>query len=308
MIFPVADAHCDFLYGMAYGGFDMNRCAQRQTTCLEHLEKGNVKLQFFAVWVDSKKHVPYARQCVEMIDAYYRMLDETPAIIPLTRDFDENGGRIASVLTIEGGEAIEGSLANLRIFHRLGVRAMTLTWNETNALAQPAMRKRAKGLTEFGRDVIREMDRLNMAIDLSHLSDAGIDDILEMTDSAVFASHSNARGAFKHPRSLKDVHIKEIARRGGVVGVNFYQPQLTDNAHAIIDDIADQIEYIADLGGIDCVAIGSDFDGMVRYPIGLENPSKMQGLLGELSLRGFAAEDILKIAYGNLSRYIKAFI
>lgn len=112
------------------------------------------------------------------------------------------------------------------------------------------MSRRNRGLTVLGRRVVEEMDRLGMAIDLAHLSDAGIDDILEMTDSAVFASHSNSREVYPHPRSLKDDHIKEIARRGGVVGINFYHEQLSGKYPSTSEDIVRHIDHVAGIGGI----------------------------------------------------------
>ena len=308
MQFPVADAHCDFLYGMVNRGYSIDSLTGDQTVYLPYLLKGGVSLQFFAAWIDSKLRVPYLQQCMDMIDAYYRMLEEhCDAFCPLSDHFNPSCGKIATILTIEGGEAIEGCLSNLRLFHRLGVRAMSLTWNESNALAHPAMSRRNRGLTVLGRRVIEEMDRLGMAIDLAHLSDAGIDDILEMTDSAVFASHSNSREVYSHPRSLKDDHIKEIARRGGVVGINFYHEQLTGKYPASSDDIVRHIDHVAGIGGIKSVCIGSDFDGMGRYPSDLNNPSQTQTLFERLLRMGYTEADISAIAYDNLYDYIIKF-
>ena len=308
MQFPVADAHCDFLYGMVNRGYSIDSLTGEQTVYLPYLSKGGVALQFFAALIDSKLRVPYLQQCMDMVDAYYRMLDEhSDMFCPLSDHFNPSCGKIATVLTIEGGEAIEGCLSNLRLFHRLGVRAMSLTWNESNALAHPAMSRRNRGLTVLGRRVVEEMDRLGMAIDLAHLSDAGIDDILEMTDSAVFASHSNSREVYPHPRSLKDDHIKEIARRGGVVGINFYHEQLSGKYPSTSEDIVRHIDHVAGIGGIKSVCIGSDFDGMGRYPADLNNPSQIQVLLERLLRMGYTEADIRAIAYDNLYDYIIRF-
>ena len=308
MQFPVADAHCDFLYGMVNRGYSIDSLTGEQTVYLPYLSKGGVALQFFAAWIDSKLRVPYLQQCMDMVDAYYRMLDEhSDMFCPLSDHFNPSCGKIATVLTIEGGEAIEGCLSNLRLFHRLGVRAMSLTWNESNALAHPAMSRRNRGLTVLGRRVVEEMDRLGMAIDLAHLSDAGIDDILEMTDSAVFASHSNSREVYPHPRSLKDDHIKEIARRGGVVGINFYHEQLSGKYPSTSEDIVRHLDHVAGFGGIKSVCIGSDFDGMGRYPADLNNPSQIQVLLERLLRMGYTEADIRAIAYDNLYDYIIRF-
>lgn len=307
-MYPIADAHCDYLYGAVNRNYDFDSPRGGQAIALPYMKEGNVRLQLYAVWVDSKIKKPYLHQCMEMVDAYHDMLAKHEELCVFDRDYVPESGKYATVLTVEGGEAIEGNIANLRVLHRLGVRAMALTWNYTNELAQPAMRKHAKGLTAFGRDVVREMCRLNMAIDTAHLSDRGIDDILELTDAPIFASHSNSRSVFEHPRSLTDEHIKEIASRGGVIGINFFHLQLTKRPTACIDDIIRQIERVAEVGGIRAVCIGSDFDGMGSYPEGLSNSSMLQKLPKRLEKLGYTEEQIAGIAYGNLADYMRRFV
>ena len=134
-------------------------------------------MQLFAAWMDPDEDVTFLQQCMSLIDAYKRMLAANSMLTPLTKDFEPGQGKIAAVLTIEGGEAIEERLENLRLFHELGVKAMTLTWNDQNELASPAMARRDKGLSRLGRSVVREMERINMAVDVAHLSDASIDGV-----------------------------------------------------------------------------------------------------------------------------------
>ena len=305
--FPMADAHCDFLYYMVTEDFDIRTLAKNQAIHLPYLKKGGVGVQFFAVWMDSERRVPYLQQAMDMIDAYYRMLDSSEELISFKPDFDPSCGKIATVLTIEDGSAIEGSLANLRLFHRLGVRAMTLTWNETNDLAAPAMRKGNKGLTKLGKRVIREMCDIGMAIDVSHLSDAGIDDILDIADRPIFASHSNARAIHDHKRSLCDRHIEAIAKQGGVVGVNFYSPHLCGEREATLNDIVAHILHILEVGGPDCPAIGSDFDGMEEYLPDMQNSSMLPNLADALLKAGISETQVRKICYDNLIGYISKF-
>ncbi|MDL2235879.1 dipeptidase [Christensenellaceae bacterium OttesenSCG-928-L17] len=306
--FPVADAHCDFLYGMYRYGYDIRTRKDAQTIYLPHMKKGNVRLQFFASWMDSALKTPYLQQCISMIDAYNRMLEENEELSPLTRDFDWNGGKIATVLTVEGGEAIEGSLGALRILKRLGVAAMTLTWNNNNELAFAAMKRQSKGLTALGREVVLEMERIGMAIDLSHLSDQGIEDVLALTTKPVFASHSNARQVYHTPRALPDEYIQEIAARGGVVGVNFFHKQLGANRCASMQDIVAHILHIVRVGGDDCCAIGSDFDGMTQYPADLPHSGEFPALCEALLCAGLRREQVQKIAFDNLCTYISAFL
>lgn len=306
--FPCADAHCDFLYGMQNHGYDISSPKGKQTINLADMNAGNVKLQFFAAWIDMLLKQNPLSQCMNMIDAYYRMIEANPILVPFDRNFDVNGDKIGVVLTIEGGEAIEGSVENLRMLYKLGVRAMTLTWNDVNSLAYPAVKKSRRGLSALGKEVVSEMNRIGMAVDLAHLGDAGIDDVLSITTQPVFASHTNARSVHNHPRCMQDAHIKAIADMGGVIGVNFYYKQLTNMKICSIYDVLNHIEHVIKIGGIDCCALGSDFDGMDKCPMGLENSSGFKSLAQGLLDRGFSDEDVYKIMYGNLAKYITNFV
>ncbi|MDR1620712.1 MAG: dipeptidase [Clostridiales bacterium] len=304
----VADAHCDFLYGMYRHHYDIRELSAGQSVYLPYLRQGGVKLQFFAIWIDRALKTPPLQQCLGMVDAYYRMLDENDTFTPLTRDFSPDGEKIATVLTVESGEAIEGSLAALRVLKKLGVAAMTLTWNQNNELAGAAMGRGGKGLTTLGRETVKEMERINIAVDVSHLSDEGIDDLLGMAQKPIFASHSNARGVYDCPRALADAHIAAIAAKGGVVGVNFFYKQLCGNSNAGIEDIVKHILHIVKVGGIGCCCIGSDFDGMTQYPRDLENSAMLQDLAAALLRTGLSREDVERVAYKNLYDYIIGFL
>jgi len=307
--FPVADGHCDFLYGMVQYGYDLNVPKPEQTICLRDMQQGGVGLQFFAAWTDMTLRTPPLHQCLAMIDAYERMLEANEdVLVPFTPDFVPGQGKIAALLTIEGGEAIDGSKAMLRTMRRLGVRAMTLTWNDNNELAGAAMDRGNKGLTSLGREIVEQMNELNMAIDVSHLSDRGIDDVLKYSTQPIFASHSNARAVFRSARSLGDDHIREIAKRGGTIGVNFYYQQLCAGKEATIADIVKHIRHIVRTGGIDCCAIGSDLDGMTKYPKDLRTSRDFPALAQALLHVGFTQAEVEKIFYKNLVRYISQFV
>lgn len=305
--FPVADAHCDFLYEMLHKGYDLKTPADTQQIKLSSLKSGGVKLQFFAAWVDKRLRNGYLDQALKLIDAYYRMLKTCSELAP----FDgvcADESKIYTVLSVEGGEAIEDSLENLRMFYKLGVRAMTLMWNYKNGIAYPAMGRTQKGLTRFGREVVQEMDRIGMAIDVSHLNDMGFDDVLAYSTSPIMASHSNSRSVFWNPRNLTDEQITLLAKRGGFIGVNLFQPQLCYGPECTITDVVRHIEHFASIGGVDCVGIGSDFDGMANAaPEGLFDSSGFPALFETLSKLGYSDDDIYKLAYGNLSRYIAYF-
>lgn len=309
MMIPVADAHCDFLYRMYQNGFEIQTLSPNQRIHIPFLQRGGVKLQFFAIWSDCQLKTPFLQQCIEMADAYERMLARNSDVLcKLTKDFSVDDHKIATVLTVEGGEVLEGSLGVLRTLKRLGVSALGLTWNNSNELAGAAMKRGAKGLTSLGKEVVLEMERIHIALDVSHLGDAGIDDALSIVNAPIFASHSNARSICNVPRCLQDTHIREIARRGGVIGVNFYHKQLSDRNEAQIRDIVAHILHIVKVGGVDACAIGSDFEGMVQYPIDLKNSAYMQDLLAALEHAGLRQEEIRKIAYSNLHDYILEFV
>jgi membrane dipeptidase len=308
MAFPVADGHCDYLYGAVQSGYDLDAPVRQQIMTLADMEEGQVALQFFACWTDMTLQAPPLHQCLAMMDAYNRMLETHESLIPLDKTFSPENGKIATVLTIEGGEAIDGSLAILRMLYRMGARAMTMTWNSNNELAGAAMAKQQKGLTALGKDVIDEMCDLGMAIDVSHASDKTIDDILARATRPVFASHSNARSVYDTPRALKDEHIQAIAQNGGVIGVNFYYQQLSGRRRACIEDIVRHIKHIVEVGGIGACAIGSDFDGMQQYPVDLQSSRDFPALFSTLENAGFSQGEIRRIAYENLHDYIVQFV
>ena len=307
-MFPVADGHCDYLYGAVQSGYDLKKPKREQAIRLDEMMRGGVALQFFACWIDTALAAPALHQCLAMIDAYERVLETHSELVPFSREFTPESGKIAPLLTVEGGEAVDGSMAILRVLYRLGVRAMTLTWNENNELSGAAMGRGNKGLSAIGRDIIDEMCSLGMAIDVSHLSDKGIEQVLARATRPVFASHSNARSVHDHPRSLSDELIREIAKQGGTVGINFYYQQLTKSSEACIDDIVRHISRVVEIGGIGCCAIGSDLDGMQQYPRDFKTSCDFPALFEALLKRGFSQADVYRIAYQNLHDYIVQFV
>ncbi len=308
MSFWIADGHCDYLYGAFQSGFDMTRKARTQVVSLPEMQEGRVAIQLFPCWIDVTLKTPPLHQCIAMIDAYHKMLAEHPTFTPLTKDFTPESGKIATVLTVEGGEAIDGSLSVLHVLYSLGVRTMTLTWNDSNELAGAALARGNKGLTALGKEVVDEMGRIGMALDVSHLSDKGIDDALSRASCPIFASHSNARAVYDSPRSLTDEYIREISRRGGTVGVNFYYLQLSPRPNCCINDIVRHILHVVEVGGIDCCALGSDIDGMHKYPVDFTSCRDFPKLCNALLAAGLSEEDVTKIAYTNLHRYITQFV
>ena len=218
-----------------------------------------------------------------------------------------NEGKLVAVPAIEGAYALEkeNAIELLNQYYDLGVRSMGIVWNDENALGAGATGTDGMGLTCLGKQVIREMIRLGIIIDVSHMNERTFWDTLELSPVPVIASHSSAYGVRNHVRNLTDAQLIALKENGGTAQVNFWNTVLTDlGERADIVKLADHIDYIAKLIGVDHVGLGSDFDG-ADMPAGLENASKLPKLTSELTSRGYADEDIAKILGGNALRVIR---
>ncbi len=282
-------------------------------TDIPRLKAGMVGAQFWSVYIpfDSLGEGPAKRQ-LEQIDIARQVVELYPDVFELALDASDvertyGSGRIASLLGMEGGHAIERSLGALRAFHALGVRYMTLTHNTTIEWADAAAGERLHaGLSEFGKEVVREMNRLGMLVDLSHTSPETMNDALDVSEAPVIWSHAGARGVRDHVRNVPDQVLRRLPDNGGVVMVVFYPPFLTSREGATIRDVADHIDHIAEVAGVDHVGIGSDFDGMDGLaPTGLEDVSKFPDLLAELVRRGWNEGDLAKLAGENVLRVMR---
>jgi membrane dipeptidase len=219
-------------------------------------------------------------------------------------------GRVAVFAAVEGGHAIESSLAKLDALYAAGARYLTLTWNNGNAWAGSSNGvdgTRTGGLTPFGRDVIRRMNERRMLVDVSHVSPATLDDVLDASAAPVIASHSNARALNDHPRNLTDDQLRAIAAAGGVVNVNFY-PKFLDAGYPApvpASRVIDHIAHIAAVAGIAHVGLGSDFDGISAVPAGLDDVQAMPRIAGDMLDRGFAAAEVAQVLGGNMLRVLE---
>lgn len=225
----VVDTHSDVTSRMLDEGFDIGRRASDGHMDIPRMKEGGIDAEFFAIYVAARyaREGGAARRALDMIDVVYRALEQYPNDLELALSSDDirriaRAGKIAVLMGIEGGHAIEDSLGALRMFYRLGVRYMTLTHTNTNNWADSSGDvARHNGLTEFGRQVVREMNRLGMLVDISHVSDKTFYDVLEVTRAPVIASHSSARALTNIPRNMSDDMLRALARNGGVVMVNF---------------------------------------------------------------------------------------
>ena len=278
---------------------------------IPRLREGGVDCQVFAISSVRDRTRPYAlRTAMKMIDIFYRECDKNKdSITPVITHDDilkaAREGKVAAMLSIEGADVIEGKIGLLRVFHRLGVRMVGLVHSLRNELADGVADSRTKGgLSELGVQAVEELDRLGVLIDVSHLSDAGFWDLMDVAKGPVMASHSNARAVCDHPRNMTDEMIEAMADRGGVMGMNF-APGFVHPTHATVQGVVDHIDHIVGLVGPDHIGLGSDFDGIPYTPVGLEDVTRMPNITAELVKRGYAEEDVRKILGENHLRLIK---
>lgn len=290
---------------------------------LERMRQANYELQTFAMFVSLGHTENPFKQCNEMIDLYFQEIHKNSDLIrPVLKyeDIQHNRelGKMSALLSIEEGETCLGEIANLRHFYQRGVRMMTLTWNYENSLASPNIIKgeiqranKTHGLKAKGIEFVREMERLGMIVDVSHLGDAGIYDVLEHTQKPFVASHSNARSVTEHVRNLTDDMIVKMAERGCITGLNFAADFVTEQQEEVygsLEMLVEHIKYLTDLGGMEFVALGTDFDGISNADIDLKDCSMMPYLVYALQRAGFHESEIDKICYQNCYRVLKEIL
>jgi membrane dipeptidase len=353
---PLIDGHNDLPwalrvdYGMDWDSLDISQPQPQLMTDIPRLREGRVGGQFWSTYVPSSFDGNGAgRAGAEENDIVHRMIERYPDVFELALTADDilrihREGKIASLLGLEGGHMIENSLGMLRAFYRDGVRYMTLTHSRNTDWADAATDSLEHGgLTRFGEEVVREMNRLGMLVDLSHASDSMAWDVLRVTEAPVILSHSSSRRFTPHPRNIPDDLAAAVAENGGVIMVNFVLPfiylpayewytlrgqmrshyrEITPSEEAASDSldaweaanprpmpdirvVADHIEHLRDVAGADHIGIGSDFDGIEVPPEGLEDVSKYPELIAELLRRGWSDEDAMKLIGVNLLRAMK---
>jgi membrane dipeptidase len=330
---PLVDGHNDLPWAirtsatapMDVAAYDL-RGRTAGHTDIERLRAGRVGVQFWSVYVPSRAvEEGAARVQLEQMDIARQIFNRYPEVFEETLTADEalrsfREGRIASVMGMEGGHVLENSLGALRSFYDLGARYLTLTHSGNTDWADAATdTPRHNGLSAFGKEVVREMNRLGMLVDLSHVSPATMHDALDVSEAPVIFSHSSARGVTDHPRNVPDDVLRRMPQNGGVVMITFVpqfinaeigrwqsQPEAYRRANpaprATLADVVRHIEHVRDVAGIDHVGIGGDFDGISTVPVGLEDVSSYPNLFAELSRRGWSEADMRKLAGENAMR------
>lgn len=331
-IVPVADMHCDTISAIAESRAQGRELALRKNELhidLEKMKQAGYLVQNFAMFLHLKRvEDPYIA-CMEMIDIYQQEIAANQDFVAEARCYEDiisnkEQGKLSALLTIEEGEAAMGSLEKLRAFYGRGVRMITLTWNFKNSIGFPNCLQKdgtkspygvpntEQGLTEFGIDFVREMERLGMIVDVSHLSDAGFYDVLAVTKQPFVASHSNARAVCPHARNMTDDMIKKLAERGGVMGLNFC-PAFLDlekeygKAVGTLGMVLNQIKHIIRVGGEECLGLGSDFDGIEPHAE-LKDAAHMPLLAEMMKKEGFSYSTIERVFYKNVLRVYQAVL
>lgn len=317
----VIDLHCDTLYALK----NKKTCSNESITIngnedlytnslsvdIEKLKKANSLAQFFAIYVSLDETKTPLKTALDMLDLFHNQLEKYSNYIKLAKNYNDidrnvSKDKISALLAIEEGGVLEGDLYSLRNFYRLGVRLITLTWNFPNEIGFPNCNKEFmnKGLTPFGLEVIEEMNKLKMIIDVSHLSDGGFYDVAKHSKYPFVASHSNARVVTNHPRNLSDHMIKTLSNKGGVMGINFERTFLGESEKGTVSEMVCHIKHIKNVGGIDVLGIGSDFDG-IQIPSEIKFTHDINKLIYALQNEGFHESEIEKILYKNTLRVIK---
>ncbi|HET9898376.1 MAG TPA: dipeptidase [Streptosporangiaceae bacterium] len=353
---PVFDGHNDLPWTLRAKGespatpIDIAAPVQGTHTDLPRLNAGGVGAQFWSVWVPAELDGDAAvGTTLEQIDLVHRLVARHPDALELALTAEDveritAGGKIASLIGAEGGHSIGGSLGTLRAMYALGVRYMTLTHNRNVSWADSATDEPEHGgLTDFGREVVTEMQRIGMLVDLSHVSAQTMNDALDVATAPVIFSHSSARAVAGHPRNVPDQVLERIPGNGGVTMVTFVpqfvspacyewdlaaaveaerrgldykawtsREQLRDWAAehpmpvATVGEVADHVEHVRNVAGIDHVGIGGDYDGVSSLPAGLDDVSSYPVLFAELLDRGWSADDLGKLASKNILRVLRA--
>lgn len=328
----VVDMHCDTIAEIRYSleSEEPQELARNSLQIdLEKMRRGGYLLQNFGMFVDTDRPEDPLESVLHLIDLFYREMEKNKDVIRPVRTYadileNEKNGVMSAMLTVEEGAVCKGNVAFLRNLYRLGVRMMTILWNHPNELGSPNFYTEdlyggggyafdgSHGLTERGLEFLAEMESLGMIIDVSHLSDAGFWDVLEHTTKPFVASHSNARALCGHGRNLSDAMIRALAERGGVIGLNYLGMFLTGPGEdgrcpSRVKRMAQHARHIIDVGGRECLGLGSDFDG-IGGDLEMDDCSKLQLLAEELKRQKFTATEIEGIFYKNVLRLYKDIV
>mgnify|MGYP000309279420 CR=1 FL=1 len=306
--YPVVDGHADSVLMVLDGQRTLTERSEKGHIDWPRAREGGLTCTVQAAFPDPVYYPVAARRVGEAIDGLLTQIAGGEGVRLALRADDVTAahaaGEMAVLLNIEGAEGLQGSLALLRNYYRLGVRMMGLVWNHRNEAGDGVGELEAGGgLTRFGREVVREMNRLGMLIDLAHITPRGFFEVLELSQDPVLFTHGNCHALHAHPRNLTDEQIKALAAQGGVFGISFVASFMGKET-ATLSTVADHIDHVCQLlGNADHVGLGSDFDG-ADMPPGLEDVTRLPHLTAELLRRGYGEADLAKLLGGN---YLRVF-
>lgn len=306
----VIDTHCDTLGRVLEGQRRLGERSDLGQFDLVRAREGGLTAQVMATFVSEQRQGDGIRQSIDFIDTLYEELEAFPKLARLAtsgKDVREakSHGEVALILGMEGAEGLGGSIRALRMFHRLGLRVLGLTWNRRNEAADGAGEMpHAGGLSNFGRQLVQECNRLGILLDVSHLSPRGVTDVLELTGAPIVATHSNAAAVYPHVRNLSDEQMEGIAATGGVVGVVPVPPFLGEyDERAPLEPLFQHLEHMISVVGEDHVGLGLDFDGVGDMRTeGIEDVTQLSNLTKGMLERGHSEERVRKVLGGNFLR------
>lgn len=302
----IFDAHCDTILEMLNQNQELKKNSLHLD--LERLRQYEEYIQVFAAFIDQKEiSCSPVTQCVKMLEKIHSEIERNREDVMLILSADDlttaiEEKKCGTILSIEGGEALAGSLENLWMYDKLGVRLITLTWNYANEIADGICESRGGGLTEFGRKAVAAMEALGIVVDVSHLSVQGFWDVAEMTKYPFVASHSCVKALCGHPRNLDDDQIQLLVQREGGIGINFYPEFLSDTSKCDIETILAHMEYILERGGERVLGLGSDFDGVSCLPEGIDGVENVCDIVSAMQSQNWPQTLIDRICFGNFYR------
>ena len=312
----IFDAHCDFLHEAVNQGRRFDVWYPDGHLDLPRLQQGGVTAQIFALFCvcqdeTGKPRLDPTAEALRQFEAFYDMVDSNgksflTAVCAEEVERAKSEKKVAGILSLEGVEPLAGDIRLLRLFYRLGVRSLGLTWNYRNEAGDGVEVSDASGLTEFGQCAVAECYRLGIMVDIAHLSPAGVDDVLKLADGPVIDTHANAFSVCQHPRNLTDAQLDGVAASGGVVCVTFVPQFVADGRDgASLEGVLDHIDYIVHRIGPEHVGLGSDYEGYDGTTTGLTDVTKLPTLTEGLSVRGYKEGDIQRILGLNLLRVFR---
>lgn len=311
-----ADLHCDTITTL----YDKIKAGSRETLLcnslhldIQKMETSHYLLQNFAVFFDKSNWDNLYQEALLRIAFFQEELKKNEDRIRQVTSYNEilqneREGVMSALLTLEGGEILDGNVDNLCAFHKKGVRLITLTWNYHNELGHCHFDTEGKGLTKLGMESVEQMEALHMIPDVSHGSDALFYDVCKIAKKPFVASHSNARSIYNHSRNMSDDMIRALADHGGIMGMNFYagftSARSKEDGMCYLEDLLQHMKHVRNVGGIECIALGSDFDG-IDTEVEWQDASGMELLLCGMVRAGFTPSECDKITRNNVLRLYK---